>query len=298
MSQPFKGVFAILPTPFDERRNVDLTSLKMLVKFDLDVGVHGMTLLGILGEVMRLSETERREITETVVDQVKGRVPVVAGTGASGTDLAINYSKDAEDMGVDGIMVAPPRLSKPSDDSIFNYYRDIAREVDLPIIIQDEPTTYGVHLSPSLITRLSTIEGVDYVKLEDPPTPIKITTIRNFANDKLGIFGGLGGLYFYEELLRGACGTMTGFAYPEILIRIFESFSKGEREIARNLFYRALPLIRYEAQPGVGLAIRKEILHRRGLIKSSVLRDPSTKLDAESVDEIDEVLRVVTEEAH
>ena len=291
MSQILKGVYVILPTPFDEQRRIDFASLKTLVDFELNAGVHGITLLGILGEVMRLSETEKREITEAVVNQVKGRVPVVAGTGASGTDLAIMYGKEAEETGVDAIMAAPPRLLKPNDDSIFNYYRDIAKEVHLPIVIQDEPTTYGVHMSSSLIARLSTIERVDYVKLEDPPTPLKITTIRKFIEDKLGIFGGLGGLYFYEELLRGACGIMTGFAYPEILMQIYGSFSTGERESSRGLFYRALPLIRYEAQPLVGLAIRKEILRRRGLIKSAVLRDPATKLDAESLKEIDELVK-------
>jgi 4-hydroxy-tetrahydrodipicolinate synthase len=293
MDQPLKGIFIILPTPFDQQRRIDFTSLTRLVDFELNAGVHGITLLGILGEVMRLSETEKREITRAVVDQVKGRVPVVAGTGASGTDLAIMYSKEAEEIGVDAIMVAPPRLLKPNEDTIFNYYRDIAKDVDLPVVIQDEPTTYGVYMSPSLIARLSTIEKVEYVKLEDAPTPLKITTIRNLIQDKLRIFGGLGGLYFYEELLRGACGIMTGFAYPEILVRIYEDFLKGNRLSSRDLFYSILPLIRYEAQPLVSLAIRKEILRRRGLIKSAIVRDPATKLDSESLKEIDELLKTV-----
>ena len=293
MSQILKGVYVILPTPFDEQRRIDFASLKTLVDFELNAGVHGITLLGILGEVTRLSDTEKREITRAVVNQVNGRVPIVAGTGASGTDLAIMYSKEAEEIGVDSIMVAPPRLLKPNDDAIFNYYRDIAKEVHLPIVIQDEPTTYGVHMSPTLIARLSTIEKVDYVKLEDAPTPLKITAIRNLIENKLGIFGGLGGLYFYEELLRGASGIMTGFAYPEILIHIYESFTTGRRDSSRSLFYTALPLIRYEAQPLVSLAIRKEILRRRGLINSAIVRDPATKLDLETLKEIDELLQII-----
>jgi len=297
MGQFLKGVYAILPTPFDEDRRLDLASLKTLIDFELEVGVHGVTLLGVLGEVMRLSDVEKQEILKFVVNQVNGRVPVVAGSGSNGTDLAIMYSKEAAEAGVTAIMVAPPRLLKPSDDLIFNYYRDIAREVDLPIVIQDEPTTYGVHMSPSLIARLSTIERVDYVKLEDAPTPFKITMIRNLIRDRLGIFGGLGGQYFYEELLRGGCGIMTGFAYPEILLRIYENFSAGRREISRALFYSALPLIRYEAQPVVSLAIRKEILRRRGLIKSAVLREPAARLDSESLDEIDELVKLVEQRA-
>ena len=293
MRKTLKGVYAILPTPFDEQRRIDFASLRTLVNFELNVGVHGITLLGVLGEVMRLSDVEKREIAETVVDQVKGRVPVVVGTGSSGTDLAIMYSKEAEEIGVDAIMVAPPRLTRPNDDLVFNYYHDIAKKVNVPIVIQDKPTTYGVHMSPTLIARLSTIERVNYVKLEDAPTLSKITLIRSLIGDKLRIFGGLGGLYFYEELLRGACGIMTGFAYPEILMQIYESFSTGERESSRDLFYRVLPLIRYEAQPVVSLAIRKELLRRRGLIKSAVLRDPATRLDPEHLREIEELVHVL-----
>ena len=183
---------------------------------------------------------------------------------------------------------------KPNEDSLFNYYNDVAKEVDIPIVIQDEPVTYGVHMSPALISRLSSIEGVEYVKLEDAPTPPKITTIRNLIGDKLGIFGGLGGLYVYEELSRGACGVMTGFAYPEVLVKIYEDFSNGKRDAARDLFYRALPLIRYEAQPLVSLAIRKEVLRRRGAIKTAVVRDPATKIDPESLKELDELMARVS----
>ena len=290
MTKTLKGVYAILATPFDARCKIDFESLKSLVEFELKAQVHGITILGILGEVLRLSEDERRQVTKTVVDQVHGRVPVVSGTGATGTDLAIMFSKEAEESGVDAVMVAPPRLAKPNDDAVFRYYSDVAKEMHLPIVVQDEPITYGVHLSPDLIARLSGIGGIEYVKLEDPPTPLKTTQIRNLIGDKLGIFGGLGGLYAYEELSRGCCGVMTGFAYPEILVRIYEDMSHGRQDSARELFYRTLPLIRYEAQPLVSLAIRKEILRRRGAIKNSIVREPAAKLDSESLHELDEII--------
>lgn len=290
MSKTLKGICVILATPFDAERKIDFESLKTLIEFELKAGVHGITQLGIFGEVMRLSESERRKVTKVVVDQVNGRVPVISGTGATGTDLAIMYSKEAEEIGVDAIMVAPPRLLKPNEDAIFNYYSDIAKEVDVPIVIQDEPTTYGVYVSPELVARLSHIEGVKYVKLEDAPTPLKITKIRNLVGDKLEIFGGLGGLYAFEELSRGACGVMTGFAYPEALVKVYEDLSNGRRQSARELFYSILPLIRYEAQPLVSLAIRKEVLRRRGAIKTAVVREPAAKLDAESMNELDELM--------
>ncbi len=290
MSSRLKGIYTILATPFDEPRNIDFQSLRNLVDFELNAGVHGITILGILGEVMRLSESERREVTKAVVDHVNGRVPVVSGTGSSGTDLAIMFSKEAAELGVDAVMISPPRLAKPNEDAIFRYYSDVASDIEVPIVVQDEPTTYGVHFSPELIARLSEIDGVEYAKLEDAPTPLKITKIRNLIGDKLGIFGGLGGLYAFEELSRGACGVMTGFAYPEILVGIYVHFTNGDREKARELFHRALPLIRYEAQPLVSLAIRKEILRRRGAIRTAVVREPAMKLDSQSQKELEELM--------
>jgi len=284
------GVCAILATPFDSQKRLDERSLRALVDFELRAGVHGITILGILGEVLRLSDAELREITSIVVDEVRGRVPVISGTGATGTDLAIMYSKEAEELKADALMIAPPRLAKPNDDALVKYYKDIANEVTIPIVIQDEPTTYAVHMSPKLIAQLSEIEHLEYLKLEDPPTPTKVSQIRNLIGDKLGIFGGLGGLYAFEELARGAVGVMTGFAYPEILVNVYEAFSQGRRNEARSLFYQAMPLIRYEAQPTINVAIRKEIFKRRGIIKDSTLREPAGKLDSDNLKELDELI--------
>ena len=183
-----------------------------------------------------------------------------------------------------------PRLPKPNDEAIYRYYEEAAQSVHVPIVIQDEPMTYGVHFSPALIARLADIEGVHYLKLEDAPTPAKISQIRRLIGDQLGIFGGLGGLYAFEELSRGACGIMTGFAYPELLTEIYAEFSKGNKSKARELFHSALPIIRYEAQPGINLAIRKEILKRRGILKTAILREPAPKLDEEGLRELSELI--------
>jgi len=280
----------ILVTPFDSKKRIDERSLRSLVDFELKVGVHGITILGALGEALRLSDAERREVTKIVIDEVRGRVPVVSGTGANGTDLAILYSKEAEEQGVDALMIAPPRMSKQSDEALVEYYSDIAKETSAPIIVQDEPMTYPVHMSPKLIAQLSEIENVWGIKLEDPPTPMKITQIRNMIGDRLKIFGGLGALYAFEELSRGACGMMTGFAYPEVLVTIYNAFSLGKREVAREVFFKALPLIRYEAQGPVSVAIRKEIFKRRGIIADSGMRGPAAKLDSASLRELDELI--------
>lgn len=290
MAEKLRGLYSILATPFDSQGRIDEESLRSLVNFELKAGVNGITILGILGEVLRLSDSERLEVTKTVINEVSGQVPVVSGTGATGTDLAIMYSKEAEELGANAVMVAPPRLMKPNDDALVRYYSAISEQINIPIVVQDEPITYPVYMSPPLIARLSEIDGVKYLKLEDPPTPMKISQIRGLVGEKLGIFGGLGGLYAYEELCRGAIGIMTGFAYPEILVGVCNAFSHGNFDVASQLFYRALPLIRYEAQPVVSLAIRKEIFKKRGLIKHATLRGPATNLDAKSLKEIDELI--------
>ena len=288
--QKFRGVYAILATPFDEERNLDIPSLESLVEFEIKAGVHGITILGILGEVHRLSDEERSIVTSTVVKAANGRIPIISGTGASGTDVARLYTKEAVEQGVSGVMIAPPRLVKPNDDAIVAYFSEIAKQCKVPIIVQDEPATYGVYFSVELIARLAKIEGVRYIKLEDPPTPMKISKIRAAVDSDFGIFGGLGGLYCYEELKRGASGIMTGFAYPEFLCQIYGLVESGNPEKARDLFYKVLPLIRYEAQPLVSLPIRKEILKLRGAIKNSTTRPPSTKLDSADRKELDEII--------
>jgi len=141
------------------------------------------------------------------------------------------------------------------------------------------------------------VPSVQAVKLEEAPTLPKITRLRALVGERVGIFGGLGGVYFFEELSRGADGAMTGFPYPEALRAIHDHFVADRRDEARALFYRWLPLIRYETQPGsipgTSIAIRKEILRRRRWIGSAFVRPPATALDASTLDELTEILAAV-----
>jgi 4-hydroxy-tetrahydrodipicolinate synthase len=286
----FKGIFAIMATPFDKEGQVDIESIRMLVDFNIEKGVYGLTILGILGEAHKLNENERETIIKVVIDQVAGRIPVVVGTSAGGTDLTIYYSKRAVELGADGIMVAPPTNVK-NLDAVFEYYRRIAFAVDTPIVVQDEPNFSGVLMPPDFLARVCTeIPNCKYIKLEEAPTPQKLARTKSLLNNDIAIFGGLGGIYFLEEMVRGASGTMTGFAYPEILVDIYKQYQNNDLEKARSIFYEASPLIRYEGQIGIGLAIRKEILKKRGAILNSSLRHPGPSLDQAHLDELDTLL--------
>jgi len=271
-----KGVFPILPTPFTMSGELDLGSLDRLIKFQIEVGVSGVAILGFMGEAHKLSESERSTIIERVV-QASNNIDVWVGVRALGTMGAVEQALMAEKLGADAIFVAPIRIQ--NDEVLYNHYKTVSESVNIPIIIHDYPEPFGVKISAELAAKLGREEICKYIKLEDPPVGPKLTKIRELSNDKLGVFGGLGGKYFLEELERGSLGIMTGFAFPEILVRIYQLFSDGKKEDAATVFDKYIPFIRYEFQPQIGLAFRKYIYHRRGIFDTTHVRAPATELD-------------------
>ncbi|MCF8564314.1 dihydrodipicolinate synthase family protein [Alicyclobacillus tolerans] len=282
-----RGISVISLTPFTDAGDVDVNSLARLVDFYLDAGVHGITLLGIMGEANKLLDRERSQVIETVVGQVKGRVPVVVGCSAQGTHQSAHYAKEAAQLGADAIMLAPP-VNQKNLELVYEHYKGVAKSVDLPLVIQDEPTTTGVTMPPAFFARLAAnMDTARLAKLEEAPTTVKISRILEATDGKLDLFGGLGGMYFYEELARGAKGIMTGFAYPEVLVKVYELFTSGDQAAARKVFFQYLPLIRFEAQLGVsGVAIRKQTYKMRGAIDSSAVRLPAPQVDERTVSEL------------
>lgn len=287
-----KGVFNIMATPFDESGRIDTESLDNLVEFQLKAGAAGLTILGIMGEFNKLTEAERDLVTERIIRTVNGRVPVVVGVTHTGTYVVQEFSRRAEALGVAGVMVAPP-VNLRNLDAVFEFYRAVHNAVNIPVVVQDEPVTTGVIMPPSFLARLvQEFERCRWIKLEEAPVPPKITKILALA-PQAQVFGGLGGQYFLQELQRGAVGTMTGFAFTELLVAIEQAHREGWADEARDLFYRHLPLISYEGQAGVGLAIRKEILKRRGAIRHAGIRAPGVAVDAAGRQEIADVLAYV-----
>ena len=288
----FEGVYSIIPTAFTDAGDLDLSSQRHVVDLFIEKGANGLTALGVTGEVARLEEDERRTILETVVKQAAGRVPIIAGTSAEGTRTCISYTRQAKELGATAVMVSPPRMPKLNSAAVVNHYKALADAVDLPIIVQDYPPITGFAMEPALLARIAKeIPTARTIKLEDPPTPFKTARIIEASGDtKVQIFGGLGGVFLLEELISGATGAMTGFAFPEILARIMKHWNAGERDEAADVFYRAVPLMRFEFQEGIGMAIRKEVLHRRGALASPTLRPPAAALDQTTRDALDRVM--------
>ena len=289
---PLEGVYSVLPTPFTASGDLDEISLRKVVDLFINAGVNGLTALGVTGEVARLDENERRRVLEVVVEHVNGRVAVVAGTTAEGTRTCIGYSKHAKSAGATAVMVSPPRMPKLNSDAVVRHYTALAEAVDIEIVVQDYPPISGFAMEPALLARIATeIPRARTIKLEDPPTPFKTSRILAASGDtEVRIFGGLGGVFLLEELLAGATGAMTGFAFPEILVRIVSLFRSGSIDEAADVFYRAVPLMRFEFQEGIGMAIRKEVLHRRGAIASPATRPPAAALDKTTREALDRVM--------
>ena len=293
----WSGIFHVLATPFTDGGDLDTAGLSRLVESALATGISGITVLGIAGEAHRLTDEERRRVVEGVVKEVRGRVSVAVGVSASGTHLATAFTRMAQEHGADALMVAPPAGLK-NLDAVADYYLAVADASRIPLVLQDEPVTTQVTMPAAFLARLcGEISRIEAVKLEEAPTLPKITRLRELLAERVAIFGGLGGVYFFEELSRGADGAMTGFPYPEALKAIRDAFVAGRRDEARQLFYRWLPLIRYESQPGstpgTAIGIRKEVLRRRGWITSARVRPPAPVLDEGTLAELTEIVRAV-----
>lgn len=287
---PMRGVFPILITPFDEQGRVDEESLRRLVEFNIGAGVHGLG-VALGSEVFKLSEAERVQVTRIVVDQVGGRVPVVINTGAPGTDLAVLYSRTAEEHGADALMVLPPSFIPASAVEVREYFRAISDAVSIPIFLQDTATT---PISAGLARQIAEeSERARYIKVESLPPPAKVAEAVAQAGDRLTIFGGAGGGYFIEEMRRGSVGTMPFCSQPEAFVEVWNRFQAGDQAGARTAFDRTIQPINRIAAQGTGLYyhVHKELLRQRGVIRTATVRHPAgAPLDDLTRRELQEVI--------
>ncbi len=286
------GVYSVLATPFRQGGDVDVESLRRYVEHFVGAGVSGFTALGVLGETARLTERERALVLDTVLTQVAGRVPVVAGTTTDGLHTCRDASRAAQAAGAAAVMVSPPRAPKLNSAAVRAHFAALADALTIPIVIQDFPPVSGFSMEAPLLAQIAReVPTARTIKLEDAPTPLKTARVLEAVGDvPLTIFGGLGGVYLLEELMAGSAGAMTGFAYPEVLVAIVNRWRAGDRDGAADLFYRAVPLMRLEFQEGIGVAVRKAVLQRRGLIADASTRAPGATLDAGTQAALDRLL--------
>jgi len=290
----FQGVYPILATPFTDDGRIDVPSQLRLVDHLLAQGAHGLGAFGNAGEGYALLPDEKRDLLEAVVKHVDQRVPVIVGVGATGTEVAVAACLQAESQGADGLMVLPPYYLRPDGDGVRRFFSAISDAVSIPIMIQDAPLLSQVPLPPALLASMAKeIEHVRYAKVEAPPTAPKVTKTLEAAGDSLIAFGGLNGQFLIEEVQRGARGTMPASDMTELYVAIWNALETGDEAEAWSVFRRAVPLMRFELQPGLGVSAIKHNLVERGVIQSARVREPTKTLDAHGLQELETLRNLV-----
>jgi 4-hydroxy-tetrahydrodipicolinate synthase len=291
-----QGVFAITVTPFHPDGRLDVESVDRMTDFYLKRGVTGLTILGMMGEAPKLEMSESLAFIKQVVSRA-GEIPVVVGVSSPGFAAMRALARGAMDLGAAGVMIAPPPHLR-TDDQIVTYFGQAVEAIgsDVPWVLQDYPLTLQVVMTPKVIRQIIVSHpSCVMLKHEDWPGLEKITAMRSFEADgsmrHISILCGNGALFLDFELPRGADGAMTGYAFPDMLVDLVELHKAGKRNEAHDLFDAHLPLIRYEQQQGVGLAVRKYVLHKRGAILSDAQRKPASALSAKARDEVNFLLK-------
>jgi 4-hydroxy-tetrahydrodipicolinate synthase len=285
------GVFPIAPTPFRPNGEIDIGSIDRLIATYRKAGANGVTVLGMMGEAQKLDASEAVEVAAQFIKGM--HVPVIVGVSAPGFAAMRSLTREVMSRGAAGVMIAPPPHLR-TDDQIVGYFKQAVEAIgaDVPFVIQDYPLVLTVQMSPKVIRQIvQENPSCVMLKHEDWPGLDKISTLRRFQKEGsmrgISILTGNGGSFLDFELERGADGAMTGYAFPEVLVALVRLHGSGRRKEAHDLFDRHLPLIRYELQPVIGLAIRKYIFAKRGILESDALRVPWTPLSEATRAEVD-----------
>lgn len=288
LDETASGVFTIAATPFMPDGSLDEISLDRMTDFYMEKGATGLTILGMMGEAGKLSADESARVIKKIC--ARANVPVVVGVSAPGFAAVEALSKVAMDNGAAGVMVAPPATLK-TDAQIVGYFLGISERLgEIPWVLQDFPLVTNVVIDPQVILKIAAdCPTMVMLKHEDLPGLEKIAALRaasDRGSRRISILCGSGGQFLLEEMIRGADGAMTGFAYPEMMRDVVHLMQVGDETAARNVFDAYLPLVRYESQPGLGLAVRKYILAKRGAIAHATVRAPGPKLTSAAIAEI------------
>ncbi len=289
-----KGVFPIAVTPFLPDGRLDTVSIDRMTDFYLGAGATGLTILGIMGEAHKLEPEESVDVVRRIA--ARASVPVIVGVSSPGFAAMRALARTSMELGAAGVMIAPPPALR-TDDQIIGYYAQAVEMIgdDIPFVIQDYPLTLSVVMTPKVIrTIVQNHPSCVMLKHEDWPGLEKISALRGFQAEgsmrPISILTGNGGLFLDFEMERGADGAMTGYAFPEMLVDVVTAASAGARDRAHDIFDAHLPLVRYEQQAAIGLAVRKYVLRRRGAIAHDAQRKPGSAISRTAVAEVEYLL--------
>jgi 2-keto-3-deoxy-L-arabinonate dehydratase len=273
----FKGVFPVAPTTFTESGELDLASQKRCIDFMIDAGSNGICILANFSEQFLLSDGEREVLTKTVLEHVKGRVPIIVTTTHFSTQVCAERSRRAQDQGAAMVMVMPPyhgATFRVPEGQICDFYARLSDAIDIPVMIQDAPASGTVLSAPLLARMAKEIEHICYFKIETAGAASKLRELIRLGGDAIeGPWDGEEAITLLADLDAGATGTMTGGGYPDGIRSIIDPYLAGDRETAVAAYARWLPLINHENRQG-GLLSAKALMRKGGVIACEAPRHP------------------------
>ncbi|WP_165767944.1 dihydrodipicolinate synthase family protein [Virgibacillus indicus] len=290
----FEGILPILATPFSNDGELDYESLENLTEYLAGSGVHGITMFGIASEFHKLTDSERDKMTELTIQTVQKRLPVIVSITDQSWEAAVKRAVQAERLGADGIMIFPPFFLNPLKAEIRNHILKLANAVDIPVIVQYAPNQSGIAFDSGFFVKLNEeAPNIQYVKVESTPPGPTISSIASDA-ENISCLVGYAGVQMIDALNRGAVGVQPGCSFTEPYVEIYKEYQNGNKEKAFELHRKMLPLLNLLMQ-NVELIIQaeKEILYRRGIIKTPYCRSPKYSLDAEQHKQMNEYLKPI-----
>jgi 2-keto-3-deoxy-L-arabinonate dehydratase len=277
----YSGVFPVAPTTFTEDGALDLPSQKRCIDFMIDAGSQGICILANFSEQFVLSDDEREILARTIIEHVKGRVPVIVTTTHFSSRLAIERSQRAQALGAAMVMVMPPyhgATIRVNELAIFDYFARLSDAISIPIMIQDAPVSGTVLGAPLLARMAREIAQVSYFKIETAFAASKLRELIRLGGDAVeGPWDGEEGITLLPDLEAGATGAMTGGGYPDGMRLIVDAYSAGRRDEAAEHYQRWLPLINYENRQ-CGLLAAKALMKEGGVIACEAPRHPVAPL--------------------
>lgn len=286
-----QGVYIVAQTPFDAQGDIDLGSVDTLADFYFRHGANGLTVLGVAGEAGKLTPQEAEAVAGRYIRRAAGR-PVIVGVSSASVAQLRELTLCVMDLGAAGVMIAPPNGLK-TEEELFAYFEGVFRQIgDVPTVLQDFPFSTGTWMSvPSILTLIERHPQIQVLKEEDLPSITKVSRLREAQGRRIAILTGNNAMFLPLEMGRGIDGPMAGFSYPEMLSGVYRLFKEDRVEEAHDLFDAYLPLLSYENQSQWGVAVRKEVMRRRGAMACAAMRAPGPKLTAIDLQEIDRLVR-------
>jgi dihydrodipicolinate synthase/N-acetylneuraminate lyase len=291
----FRGIFTIPSSPFREDGEIDIPGFRRVVDFCIGCGAHGLVYPVNASEWIHLSDDERLRMSEVLVEQNAGRVPVVIGVAAATREIAARFARHAREIGADAVIAMPPHIRRRSlpEEVIVDYYRAISDAARLPIFIQNwSGGAIGTDMSAGFLLKLCReVEHVEYIKEETEPSTVKLTAVVKGSNGVVkGFFGGAGGRYLIEEYRRGVDGNMPGCHVTDVVVALWNALEAGNEPEALRIYKEMAPLFFFETQLD---GCYKEVLFRRGVIECPLKRNGRSQMDEIASQYLDDILRAL-----